>query len=86
MRKVPRFLSKLPTHKENTISCFIDDIIRANFVQYLPPVMWWRVVIASRFHGMPIFYLDDEKGGNIVENIRKKSEKAQDRCLKPIYV
>lgn len=71
--KVPRFI-ELPTHEGKHYIMFIDDIIRAN----LSSIFSGYVVescYSIKISRDADIYLDDEKGGNIVENIRKKVKK-----------
>ena len=71
--KVPRFI-ELPTHEGKHYIMFIDDIIRANLSSIFPGYVvesWYSIKISRDAD----IYLDDEKGGNIVENIRKKVKK-----------
>lgn len=71
--KVPRFI-ELPTHEGKHYIMFIDDIIRANlssiFLGYVVESCY-----SIKISRDADIYLDDEKGGNIVENIRKKVKK-----------
>lgn len=71
--KVPRFI-ELPRHEGKFYIMFIDDIIRANLSSIFPGY------IVDSCYSIKIsrdadIYLGDEKGGNIVENIRKKVKK-----------
>ena len=64
---------------------FIDDIIRANLSSIFPGYVVESCYSIKISRDADI-YLDDEgKAGIIVETF-VRSEKAQDRCLKPIYV
>lgn len=71
--KVPRFI-ELPAHEGKHYVMFIDDIIRANLSSIFPgyEVESCYSIKISRDADI---YLDDEKGGNIVESIRKKVKK-----------
>ncbi len=71
--KVPRFI-ELPQHDGKNYIMFSDDMIRANL-----PTIFPGYTIDSCF-SIKIsrdadIYLEDESGGNIVENIRKKVKK-----------
>lgn len=71
--KVPRFI-ELPEHDGKFYIMFIDDIIRANLPNIFPGY------IVDSCYSIKIsrdadIYLEDEKGENIVENIRKKVKK-----------
>lgn len=71
--KVPRFI-ELPKHDGKFYIMFIDDIIRAN----LPSIFPGYVVdscYSIKISRDADIYLEDEKGENIVENIRKKVKK-----------
>ena len=71
--KVPRFI-ELPTHEGKHYNMFIDDIIRANLSSIFPGYVVESCYSIKISRDADI-YLDDEKGGNIVENIRKKVKK-----------
>ena len=71
--KVPRFI-ELPTHEGKHYIMFIDDIIRANLSSIFPGYVVESCDSIKSSRDADI-YLDDEKGGNIVENIRKKVKK-----------
>lgn len=71
--KVPRFI-ELPTHEGKHYIIFIDDIIRANLSSIFPGYVVESCYSIKISRDADI-YLDDEKGGNIVENIRKKVKK-----------
>ena len=71
--KVPRFI-ELPTHEGKHYIMFIDDIIRANLSSIFPGYVLESCYSIKISRDADI-YLDDEKGGNIVENIRKKVKK-----------
>ena len=71
--KVPRFI-ELPTHEGKHYIMFIDDIIRANLSSIFPGHVVESCYSIKISRDADI-YLDDEKGGNIVENIRKKVKK-----------
>lgn len=71
--KVPRFI-ELPTHEGKHCIMFIDDIIRANLSSIFPGYVVESCYSIKISRDADI-YLDDEKGGNIVENIRKKVKK-----------
>ena len=71
--KVPRFI-ELPTHEGKYYIMFIDDIIRANLSSIFPGYVVESCYSIKISRDADI-YLDDEKGGNIVENIRKKKKK-----------
>ena len=71
--KVPRFI-ELPTHGGKHYIMFIDDIIRANLSSIFPGYVVESCYSIKISRDADI-YLDDEKGGNIVENIRKKVKK-----------
>lgn len=71
--KVPRFI-ELPTHEGKHYIMFIDDIIRANLSSIFPGYVVESCYSIKISRNADI-YLDDEKGGNIVENIRKKVKK-----------
>ena len=70
--KVPRFI-ELPTHEGKHYIMFID-IIRANLSSIFPGYVVESCYSIKISRDADI-YLDDEKGGNIVENIRKKVKK-----------
>ena len=71
--KVPRFI-ELPTHEGKHYIMFIADIIRANLSSIFPGYVVESCYSIKISRDADI-YLDDEKGGNIVENIRKKVKK-----------
>ena len=71
--KVPRFI-ELPTHEGKHYIMFIDDIIRANLSSIFPGYVVESCYSIKISRDADI-YLDDETGGNIVENIRKKVKK-----------
>lgn len=71
--KVPRFI-ELPTHEGKHYIMFIDDIIRANLSSIFPGYVVESCYSIKISRDADI-YLDDEKGGNIVENICKKVKK-----------
>jgi len=71
--KVPRFI-ELPSHEGKHYIMFIDDIIRANLSSIFPGYVVESCYSIKISRDADI-YLDDEKGGNIVENIRKKVKK-----------
>ena len=71
--KVPRFI-ELPTHEGKHYIMFIDDIIRANLSSIFPGYVVESCYSIKISRDADI-YLDDEKGGNIAENIRKKVKK-----------
>lgn len=71
--KVPRFI-ELPVHEGKHYLMFIDDIIRANLSSVFPGYVVDSCYSIKISRDADI-YLDDEKGGNIVENIRKKVKK-----------
>lgn len=71
--KVPRFI-ELPTHEGKHYIMFIDDIIRVNLSSIFPGYVVESCYSIKISRDADI-YLDDEKGGNIVENIRKKVKK-----------
>lgn len=71
--KVPRFI-ELPTYEGKHYIMFIDDIIRANLSSIFPGYVVESCYSIKISRDADI-YLDDEKGGNIVENIRKKVKK-----------
>lgn len=71
--KVPRFI-ELPTHEGKHYIMFIDDIIQANLSSIFPGYVVESCYSIKISRDADI-YLDDEKGGNIVENIRKKVKK-----------
>lgn len=71
--KVPRLI-ELPTHEGKHYIMFIDDIIRANLSSIFPGYVVESCYSIKISRDADI-YLDDEKGGNIVENIRKKVKK-----------
>ena len=71
--KVPRFI-ELPKHEGKFYIMFIDDIIRANLSSIFPGYVVESCYSIKISRDADI-YLEDEKGGNIVENIRKKVKK-----------
>ena len=71
--KVPRFI-ELPQHEGQFYIMFIDDIIRANLASVFPGYIIDSCYSIKISRDADI-YLEDEKGGNIVENIRKKVKK-----------
>ena len=71
--KVPRFI-ELPTHEEKHYIMFIDDIIRANLANVFPGYVVESSYSIKISRDADI-YLEDEKGGNILEKIRKKVKK-----------
>ena len=71
--KVPRFI-ELPTHEEKHYIMFIDDIIRANLANVFPGYLVESSYSIKISRDADI-YLEDEKGGNILEKIRKKVKK-----------
>lgn len=71
--KVPRFI-ELPSHEGKHYIMFIDDIIRANLSSVFPGYMVESCYSIKISRDADI-YLDDEKGGNILEKIRKKVKK-----------
>lgn len=77
--KVPRFI-ELPTHEGKHYIMFIDDIIRANLSSIFPGYVVESCYSIKISRDADI-YLDDEKGGNIVENIRKKVKKRKISAL-----
>ena len=77
--KVPRFI-ELPTHEGKHYIMFIDDIIRANLSSIFPGYVVESCYSIKISRDADI-YLDDEKGGNIVENIRKKVKKRKSGAL-----
>jgi polyphosphate kinase len=71
--KVPRFI-ELPEREGMSYIMFIDDIIRANLPSIFPGYA------IDSCYGIKIsrdadIYLENEKGENIIENIRKKVKK-----------
>lgn len=71
--KVPRFI-ELPRHGGKFYIMFIDDIIRANLSSIFPGYMVDSCYSIKISRDADI-YLEDEKGANIIENIRKKVKK-----------
>lgn len=71
--KVTRFI-ELPVHEGKHYLMFIDDIIRANLSSVFPGYIVESCYSIKISRDADI-YLDDEKGGNIVESIRKKVKK-----------
>lgn len=71
--KVPRFI-ELPSHDGKFYIMFIDDIIRANLPSIFPGYVIDSCYSIKISRDADI-YLEDEKTGNIVENIRKKVKK-----------
>ena len=71
--KVPRFI-ELPTHEGKHYIMFIDDIIRANLANVFPGYVVESSYSIKISRDADI-YLEDEKGGNILEKIRKKVKK-----------
>lgn len=71
--KVPRFI-ELPAHEGKFYIMFIDDIIRANLSSVFPGYLIDGCYSIKISRDADI-YLDDEKMGNIVENIRRKVKK-----------
>ncbi len=71
--KVPRFI-ELPEHDEKYYIMFIDDIIRANLSTIFPGYIIDSCYSIKISRDADI-YLEDEKGTDIVENIRKKLNK-----------
>jgi polyphosphate kinase len=72
--KVPRFI-ELPKHEGKYYIMFIDDIIRANLASVFPgyDIESCYSIKISRDADI---YIDDERGGNIIEKLKKKSEEA----------
>lgn len=68
--KVPRFI-ELPTHEGKHYIMFIDDIIRANLSSIFPGYVVESCYSIKISRDADI-YLDDEKGGNIVETFVRK--------------
>ncbi|MEG1543447.1 MAG: RNA degradosome polyphosphate kinase [Tannerellaceae bacterium] len=68
--KVPRFI-ELPPHEGKYFIMFIDDIIRANLPSIFPGYVIDSCYSIKISRDADI-YLEDEKGGNILEKIRKK--------------
>lgn len=68
--KVPRFI-ELPPHEGKFYIMFIDDIIRANLSSVFPGYQVDSCYSIKISRDADI-YLEDEKGGNIVEKIRRK--------------
>lgn len=71
--KVPRFI-ELPEYNGKFYIMFIDDIIRANLSNIFPGYIIDSCYSIKISRDADI-YLEDEKGENIVENIRKKVKK-----------
>lgn len=71
--KVPRFI-ELPQQDGKFYIMFIDDIIRANLHSVFPGYVIDGCYSIKISRDADI-YLDDEKKGNMVENIRKKVKK-----------
>lgn len=71
--KVPRFI-ELPPHEGKFYIMFIDDIIRANLSSIFPGYQVDSCYSIKISRDADI-YLEDEKGGNIVEKIRRKVKK-----------
>lgn len=71
--KVPRFI-ELPEHNGKFYIMFIDDIIRANLQSIFPGYLIDSCYSIKISRDADI-YLEDEKGGNILEKIRKKVKK-----------
>lgn len=71
--KVPRFI-ELPPHDGKFYIMFVDDIIRANLPSIFPGYIIDSCYSIKISRDADI-YLEDEKNGNIVENIRKKVKK-----------
>ncbi|MGM9760692.1 MAG: RNA degradosome polyphosphate kinase [Parabacteroides sp.] len=71
--KVPRFI-ELPAHEDKHYIMFIDDIIRANLPSIFPgyEIDGCYSIKISRDADI---YLDDEKGKNLVESLKKKVRK-----------
>ncbi|RHJ77792.1 RNA degradosome polyphosphate kinase [Parabacteroides sp. AM08-6] len=68
--KVPRFI-ELPKHEGKFYIMFIDDIIRANLSSIFPGYVVESCYSIKISRDADI-YLNEEKGTNIVEDIRKK--------------
>ena len=71
--KVPRFI-ELPKHEGKFYIMFIDDIIRANLSSIFPGYVVESCYSIKISRDADI-YLNEEKGTNIVEDIRKKVKK-----------
>lgn len=71
--KVPRFI-ELPPHEGRFYIMFIDDIIRAN-LQSIFPGYHIDSCYSIKISRDADIYLEDEKGGNLLENLRKKVKK-----------
>ena len=71
--KVPRFI-ELPVHEGKSYIMFIDDIIRANLSSIFPGYVIDSCYSIKISRDADI-YLDNEKSGNIVKDIREKVKK-----------
>ncbi len=71
--KVPRFI-ELPEHEGKNYIMFIDDIIRANLSTVFPGYLIDSCYSIKISRDADI-YLEDEKGSNIIEDIRRKVKK-----------
>ncbi len=71
--KVPRFI-ELPPHEGCFYIMFIDDIIRANLESIFPGYHIDSCYSIKISRDADI-YLEDEKGGNLIESLRKKVKK-----------
>ncbi|MDR0429715.1 MAG: RNA degradosome polyphosphate kinase [Tannerellaceae bacterium] len=71
--KVPRFI-ELPEHEGVNYIMFVDDIIRANLSAVFPGYIIDSCFSIKISRDADI-YLEDEKGENIIETIRKKVKK-----------
>jgi len=71
--KVPRFI-ELPSHEGKYYIMFSDDMIRANLATVFPGYLIDSCYSIKISRDADI-YLENETGGNIVENIRKKVQK-----------
>ncbi|WP_099464234.1 RNA degradosome polyphosphate kinase [Parabacteroides provencensis] len=71
--KVPRFI-ELPVHEGKSYIMFIDDIIRANLSSVFPGYVIDSCYSIKISRDADI-YLDNEKSGNIVKDIREKVKK-----------
>lgn len=71
--KVPRFI-ELPEHNEKHYIMFIDDIIRANLSTIFPGYIIDSCYSIKISRDADI-YLEEEKGTDIIEKIRKKVNK-----------
>jgi polyphosphate kinase len=71
--KVPRFI-ELPKHEGKYYIMFVDDIIRANLASVFPgyDIESCYSIKISRDADI---YIDDERGGNIIEKLKKKVKK-----------